>query len=136
MVHLIKSGHCSVCVGEAELAIDQDIVTVVLNSSTSTGDDVTFVCSVFGSPYHPNATWQYIGPGGSEPMPLPEEIVPVENEISETNLTSTITIQDVRFMRRGIYRCTTGAGLSDDVRLVVAGKRFNSIVTFILVKYC
>ena len=110
-------------VAQAELAVDQEIVAVVLNSSTSTGGYVTFVCSVFGSPYHPNATWQYIGPGGSDPEPLPDGIVPVENEISETNLTSTITIQDVRFMNRGIYRCTTGTGLSDDVQLVVAGEK-------------
>ncbi len=98
-------------------------MAVVLNASTSYGDDITFVCSVFGSPYRPNATWQYIGPGGADPVPLPEGIEPVENEISETNLTSTITIQNVRFMNRGIYRCTTGADLYDDARLVVAGKK-------------
>ena len=108
-------------VGQAELAIDQEIASVVLNSSTSTGGDVTFVCSVFGFPSHPNATWQYIGPDGSDPVSLPDSIVPVENEISATNLTSTITIQDVQFMNRGTYRCTTGTGLSDDVQLVVAG---------------
>ena len=107
---------------QAELAIDQEIMPIILDSSTSTGGDVTFVCSVFGSPYHPNATWQYIPPDGSDPVALPDGIVPVENEISATNLTSTITIQDVRFMSRGIYRCTTGKGLSDDVQLVVAGE--------------
>ena len=110
-------------VGQAEIAIDQEIVAVVLNSPTSTGDDVTFVCSVFGSPYHPNATWQYIGPGGSDSLDLPDSITPVETEISATNLTSTITIQDVQFSSRGVYRCTTGTGLYDDVRLVVAGKK-------------
>ena len=123
IVYLLEIEHFFLfTLAQAELAIDQDIVPVVLNSSQSTGGDVTFVCSVFGSPFHPNATWQYIGPGGSDPVPLPDGIQPVENEISETNLTSAITIQAVRFMDRGTYRCT-GMGLSDDVRLVVAGKK-------------
>lgn len=117
--------HSSIHVEQAELSIDQEIVAVVLNSSASSGvDDITFVCSVFGSPYHPNATWQYIGPGGSDPVPLPEGIEPVENETSATDFTSTITIQNVRFMNRGTYRCTTGTDLYDDARVVVAGKKY------------
>ena len=106
---------------EAEISLDQEIRTVLLDSSISVGEVVTFVCSVFGSPRHPNATWEYIGPGRTTPMPLPDSITPIVTEISSTNLTSAITIQNVQFGNRGTYRCSAGNGLYDDVRLVVAG---------------
>ena len=105
-----------------EVAIDQMIAAVVLESPTSMGDNITFICSVFGSPRHPNATWEYIGPGESTPVALPNSITPVETEISATNLTSTVTVRGVRFGSRGVYRCSAGQGVYDDVRLVVAGK--------------
>lgn len=106
---------------QAEVSVDQEIRAFVLDSSASVGDNVTFVCSVFGSPQHPNATWEYIAPDRTTPVPLPDSITPVVTEISSTNLTSAITIQGVRFGDRGTYRCSTGTGLYDDVRLVVAG---------------
>ena len=105
-----------------EVAIDRDIAAVVLESPTSMGDNITFVCSVFGSPRRPNATWEYIGPDESTPVALPDSITPVETEISVTNLTSTITIHRVQFSSRGVYRCSAGQDVYDDVRLVVAGK--------------
>ena len=100
--------------------IDQDIQTVILDSSTSVGGNVTFVCSVFGAPRYPNPTWQYIGPDGTA-MPLPDSITPVVTEINMTNLRSSINIQGVRFRNRGMYRCSAGE-IYDVVRLVVAGK--------------
>ena len=102
-----------------EVAIDRDIAAVVLESPTSMGENITFICSVFGSP---RATWEYIGPGESIPVALPDSITTVETNISVTNLTSTITIHGVRFSSRGVYRCSAGQGVYDDVRLVVAGK--------------
>ena len=102
--------------------VDLESRTVVLDSPTADGDDVTFVCSVFASPVLPTVMWQYIGPNGASPVPLPDTITPVSSEINATSLTSTITIQNVQFGHRGVYRCSTGPDTYDDVRLVVAGK--------------
>ena len=101
--------------------IDRDIQTVILDSATSTGDNVVFTCSVYGAPRHPNAMWTYTRPDGTA-MPLPDSIPPVVTEINTTNLLSTITIQAVQFRNRGTYRCSAGGPETyDDVRLVVAG---------------
>ena len=106
----------------AEVSVDQEIRAVVLDSEFSAGGNVTFVCSAFGAPERPVAMWQFIRPGGTTAMPLPESITPVVTEIGSANLTSAITIQDIRFRDRGVYRCSVGTSVYDEVRLVVAGK--------------
>ena len=71
--------------------------------------------------------WWYIGPDGASPVPLPDTVTPVTSMINSTSLTSTITIQNVVFSHRGVYRCSTGPDTYDDVRLVVAGNKITKI---------